>query len=68
MALTIVEASKLNSGDVARTAIVEMYARNSDILRVLPFEGISGNALKYNREDILPGVGFRGVIVAPLAA
>jgi hypothetical protein len=61
MALTIVEAAKLNSGDVARQAIVEMYARNSDILRVLPFEGIPGNALKYNREDILPGVGFRGV-------
>src|SRR5262245_7533071 len=61
MALTIVEAAKLNSGDVVRTAIVEMYARNSDILRVLPFEGIAGNALKYNREDILPGVGFRGV-------
>lgn len=61
MALTIVEAAKLNPGDVVRTAIVEMYARNSDILRVLPFENIAGNALKYNREDILPGVGFRGV-------
>ena len=61
MALTIVEAAKLNSGDVVRNAIVEMYARNSDILRVLPFEGIPGNALKYNREEILPGVGFRGV-------
>ena len=44
-----------------RTAIVEMYARNADILRVLPFDNIAGNALKYNREDILPGVGFRGV-------
>jgi hypothetical protein len=61
MALTIVEAAKLNPGDVIRNAIVEMYARNSDILRVLPFEGIPGNALKYNREEILPGVGFRGV-------
>jgi hypothetical protein len=61
MALTIVEAAKLNPGDVIRNAIVEMYARNSDILRVLPFEGIAGNALKYNREEILPGVGFRGV-------
>ena len=61
MALTIVEAAKLNPGDVIRTAIVEMYARNSDILRVLPFDNIAGNALKYNREDILPGVGFRGV-------
>ncbi len=61
MALTIIEASKLNSGDVVRTAIVEMFARNSDILRALPFENIAGNALKYNREDVLPGVGFRGV-------
>lgn len=61
MALTIVEAAKLNPGDVIRTAIVEMYARNSDVLRVLPFQGIAGNALKYNREEILPGVGFRGV-------
>ena len=61
MALTIVEAAKLNPGDVVRGTIVEMYARNSDILRVLPFDNIAGNALKYNREDILPGVGFRGV-------
>ena len=28
---------------------------------MLPFDNIAGNALKYNREDILPGVGFRGV-------
>jgi hypothetical protein len=61
MALTLVEAAKQNSGDVIRNAIIEMYARNSDILRVLPFESIAGNALKYNREDILPGIGFRGV-------
>ena len=61
MALTIIEAAKLNPSDAVRSAIVEMYARNSDILRVLPFETIAGNALKYSREDILPGVGFRGV-------
>lgn len=61
MALTIVEAAKLNSGDVVRQAIIEMYARNSDILRVLPFESIAGNAMQYNREEILPGIGFRGI-------
>ena len=61
MALTIIEAAKLNPGDVVRNTIIEMYARNSDVLRTLPFNGIAGNALKYNREDILPGVGFRGV-------
>jgi hypothetical protein len=61
MALTIVEAAKLNPGDVLRNTIIEMYARNSDILRTLPFENIAGNALQYNREEVLPGIGFRGV-------
>src|SRR6185503_4759374 len=42
-------------------AIIELYAMTSDILRVLPFETIAGNALRYNREETLPGIGFRGV-------
>jgi hypothetical protein len=61
MALTLVEAAKLNSGDVLRSAVIEIYASSSDILRSLPFDDIAGNALKYNREQTLPGIGFRGV-------
>lgn len=61
MALTLIEAAKKNSGDVIRSAIIELYAMNSDILRVLPFKDIPGNAYKYNQEDTLPGIGFRGV-------
>jgi len=61
MALTLVEAAKLETGDVIRSAIVEMYAGSSDILMNLPFIDIQGNALKYNRETNLPGIGFRGV-------
>lgn len=61
MALTLVEAAKLETGDVFRSAIIELYAGSSDILRVLPWSNIAGNALKYNREGNLPGVGFRGV-------
>lgn len=61
MALTLIEAAKLETGDVIRSAVIELYAGSSDILRVLPFEDIQGNALKYNREGNLPGVGFRGV-------
>jgi hypothetical protein len=61
MALTLVEAAKLNPGDVIKNAIIELYAGSSDILMNLPFESISGNAMKYNREGSLPGVGFRGV-------
>lgn len=61
MALTLVEAAKLETGNVKRRAIIELYARSSDILRVLPFTGIAGNALQYNVEETLPGISFRGV-------
>lgn len=61
MALTLIEAAKLNSGDVYKAGVLMKYAETSDILRLLPFESINGNSLKYNVEETLPGVGFRGV-------
>lgn len=59
-ALTLIEASKLNDGDIHRNAIIEMFAANSDILRVLPFMDVPGGSLSYNQEGKLPGVAFRG--------
>ena len=63
MAMTLIEAAKLalNGGAALRSSIIELYAQNSEVLRVLPFDDIQGNALQYNREEALPGVGFRGV-------
>ena len=61
MSLTLVEAAKLYQGDPLRSAIIELYARSSDILRVLPFQNINGSALRYNQEQTLPGIGFRGI-------
>lgn len=60
MALTLVEAAK-QASDPLQSAVIEMYARSSQLLSVIPFDSIQGNALKYNREETLPGVGFRGV-------
>lgn len=61
MALTLLEAAKLNSGDVYRAGVISKFAESSEVLRVLPFQGIQGNSLKYNIEETLPGIGFRGV-------
>lgn len=61
MALTLIEAAKLESGDAYKSGVIEMYAGSSDILMNLPFENINGNALSYNREGTYPGIGFRGV-------
>lgn len=59
--MTLAEAAKMETGDVHRSGIIELYARSSPILTNLPFQDINGNALKYNREETLPGIGFRGV-------
>ncbi len=63
MSLTLVEAAKVaqGAGDTVLSAIIELYAQSSDIMSALPFMNIDGNALKYNREEALPGIGFRGV-------
>tara|TARA_R110002096_G_C14661938_1_gene728459 strand:- start:52635 stop:53570 length:936 start_codon:yes stop_codon:yes gene_type:complete len=61
MALTLIEAAKLHSGDVIRSAMIEIFAMNDDLLANMPFDSIEGNALRYNREDTLPGVAFRGL-------
>lgn len=60
MAMTLIEAAK-SSPDPLRSGIIETFAQNSDVLRALPFNNISGSAMRYNREETLPGVGFRGV-------
>jgi len=60
MALTLVEAAKASTNPI-QSAVIEMYARSSDIMAALPFSDIQGNALRYNREETLPGIGFRGV-------
>lgn len=61
MAMTLLEASKRSSGDVKRTAIIDMFAENSDLVRALPFQDISGEAYVYDQTSKLPSVGFRGV-------
>ena len=60
MAMTLLEAAKV-APSMSNATIIEEYSANSDILRVIPFENIQGTGLHYNREDKLPGVGFRGV-------
>lgn len=59
--LTLIEAAKLAKGDVHRQTIIELFARSTPLLQALPFMDIEGNAYHYNREEALPGIGFRGI-------
>lgn len=60
MGLTLYEASKISDGNVYRQGVIEMFARESEVLRVMPFMDITGGAYTYNVEHKLPGVTFRG--------
>lgn len=61
MAMTIYEASKLNPGEVLKDAVIEVFARSNDVVRIMPFESITGGAYRYTQEAALPGIGFRSV-------
>lgn len=60
-ALTLLEASKIHSGDVYRQGIIETIGTYGSILSVVPFMTIGGSAYVYNQEGSLPSVGFRGI-------
>jgi hypothetical protein len=59
--LTILEAAKLGQGTLMDRAIVQIFAQSAPILQYLPFRNIPGNAIKYNREQTLPGIAWRGI-------
>jgi hypothetical protein len=59
--LTLIEASKLVNNDTYKQGVMMKFAESSEILRVLMFEGIPGDAVKYNVEETLPGIAFRGI-------
>lgn len=58
-AMTIVEHAK-DSDDLTR-GVTDLFSASSDVLEVMPFVTIKGNAYRYSVEDTLPGIAFRGV-------
>lgn len=68
--VTLAEASKLGLDDLA-AGVIENIITVNPIYQVLPFELIDGNALTYNRENVLGDVqvlGIDGTITAKAAA
>lgn len=60
MALTKAEAAKL-SGDMLQRGVIETIVKESAILSFLPFMGVTGSSLTYNRETTMPDVSFYNV-------
>jgi HK97 family phage major capsid protein len=52
MALTLVEAAKL-SNDVVLRGVIETIVKDSPVLQLLPFIDVNGNAVTYNRENMM---------------
>jgi hypothetical protein len=60
MALTLLEAAKLVQ-DPLKRGVIEIFPRVSPVLERLPFFNVNGQAYKYNQEETLPGIAFRGI-------
>jgi hypothetical protein len=60
MTITLLEAAKLVQ-DPLKRGVIEIFPRTSPVLERLPFFPVNGQAYKYNLEETLPGVSFRGV-------
>lgn len=59
MALTLLQQAQFAQTGEAMAVISELAA--GDLLSVLPFRTISGNSLRFRREESLPSVGFRNI-------
>lgn len=58
--LTLLEAAKLVT-DPLKRGVIEIFPRVSPVLERLPFFGVNGQAYKYNTEETMPGIAFRGI-------
>lgn len=60
MAFTLLEAAKYGD-DVKRAGVLKLITETSPMYEKLTFKSIKGNAYRYNVEQALPSVAFRGV-------
>lgn len=60
MSLTLLEAAKLSQTPLQR-GVIEVFPRTSAVLERLPFLDVASDSYKYNQEEALPGIAFRGI-------
>ncbi len=58
--VTLAESAKLAQDELV-AGVIENIITVNQMFAVIPFDGIDGNSLKYNRENVLGGAGVAGV-------
>jgi hypothetical protein len=58
--VTLAESAKLGQNELV-AGVIESIVTVNRMFEILPFDGINGNALKYNREALLGPVATVGV-------
>lgn len=56
---TLLEWTK--GADYLTQSIASIFAQNSPIIRVLPFDNVQGGGYRYEIRTALPGIAFRGI-------
>jgi len=58
--VTLAESAKLAQDDLV-AGVIENIITVNQMFEIIPFDGIEGNSLQYNRENVLGGAGVAGV-------
>ena len=58
--VTLAESAKLTQNDLA-VGVIETVITVNQMFETLPFDGIQGNAIAYNRENALGDIQVAGV-------
>lgn len=61
MSLTLPQTAKNLSTDMLQRGVIEIFAKSSPVLEMIPFMNVVGNSYKYNVEKSLPTVQFRDI-------
>jgi hypothetical protein len=59
MAMTLLEAVKVANIDPLKYLLIQEFIEG-ELIASIPFQDVPGSGVHYNREDTLPGIGFRG--------
>lgn len=58
--ITLAESAKLSQNDLV-SGVIEQIITVNKMFEMLPFDGVEGNAIAYNRENVLGDVDVEGV-------
>ncbi len=61
MGISLLEYAKMAGLNTKRGTVIELFAKENEVLNAMTFETVNGSGVDYDLEAALPGIAFRGI-------